>query len=752
MFRRLNSLLRGVMHDVGMAMVTLLLAALIASGAQAQTTPVGAPVTLPATLSEVEFQALLARLTDQQVRDILIAEFATRRAAETAASAGMAGMMSSTRDIGDTLSANAAALLGKLPELGAGIGTIPDRLGAAGGVGLGLLALVISLGAGGAVRYLWRQRMTAQQTVVAQRNIDKGSYGSVRTILDAGFFLVLELSSVLAFAASALAALYLLFHHPDIRLFASGYIAVVTAVLIVRAMAAFMFPRDWPMYRLVALNDTATRRVHGVLTTLAGLWMFETVTADLMAQFGAPDGTPSLWSLLLGVVWITLALAGTWGIYRATVDLLPPPDDRSVTAALTRNWAAITSVLFLCVWAVFTLGGLLNGNVDVVAGKIFVTYLTVMGFWVGYRILVHYLRAQDMDDRVNAAIGTSARGLIFAAGLITVLAIWRLDPETLAASGPAGRNLRTIISVLLTGIVGWAIWDFIRTLIDVRVASETRLSMPEGDHDEVIGGEGATRTATLLPLLRATAMVVIAMTCLFAVLTSLGVNVGPLIAGAGVVGLAVGFGAQTLVKDVVSGIFFLFDDAFRLNEYIDVGGASGAVERISLRSITLRDSKGPVLIIPYGEIKNVTNFGRDWGIMKLKFTLPFDTDIEQVRKIFKRIGQEMLADPELGPYFIEPFKSQGVAEFNDYGVVVRAKFTHKPGKQFEIRKRAFTRVKEEFDKAGIQFARREVKVNLGEGRAGLSEDQARHVAAAAAETLAQSDRDAVAKGQAAGPA
>ncbi len=742
MFKRSNPRLCGLLLALGLTLIALL----PATGVQAQTAQApGSTVTLPATLTEAEFQVLLARLSDEQVRDILITEFATRRAAEAASSAGMAGMMSSTRDIGDTLTANAAALLAKLPELGAGIGAIPARLAAAGGVGLGLLALMVSVVAGGAVRYFWRQRISTQQAVVAQRNIDKGSYGSVRTILDAGFFLLLELSGVLAFAVTAMATLYLLFHHPDIRLFASGYIAVVTVVMIVRAAAEFMFPRDWPIYRLVALSDTATARVHGVLAALAGLWMFETVTADLMAQFGAPEGTPNLWTLLLGVVWITLALAGTWWVYRATVDLLPPPDDRSVMAALTRNWAAITSVLFLCVWAVFTLGGLINGNVDVVAGKIFVTYLTVVGFWIGYRILVHYLRAQDMDDRVRAAIGTSARGLIIAAGLISVLAIWRLDPETLAASGPAGRNLRTVISVVLTAIVGWAIWDFIRTIIDVRVASETRPGMPEGDRDEVIGGEAATRTATLLPLLRATALVVIAMTCLFAILTSLGVNVGPLIAGAGVVGLAVGFGAQTLVKDVVSGIFFLFDDAFRLNEYIDVGGASGAVERISLRSITLRDSKGPVLIIPYGEIKNVTNFGRDWGIMKLKFTLPFDTDIEQVRKIFKRIGQEMLVDPELGPYFIEPFKSQGVAEFNDYGVVVRAKFTHKPGKQFEIRKRAFTRVKEEFDKAGIQFARREVKVNLGEGGASLTDDQARRVAAAAAETVAQADADMAAK-------
>jgi moderate conductance mechanosensitive channel len=193
---------------------------------------------------------------------------------------------------------------------------------------------------------------------------------------------------------------------------------------------------------------------------------------------------------------------------------------------------------------------------------------------------------------------------------------------------------------------------------------------------------------------------------------------------------------------VISGMFFLIDDAFRMNEYVNAGGSIGTVDRISLRSIRLRDAKGPVLIVPYSEIKTVINYGRDWGIMKLRFTVPFDTDVERVRKIFKKIGQEMLEDPFLGPGFIEPFKSQGVYEYNDHGIVLRGKFTHKPGAQFEIRKKVYLRVKEEFEKAGIQFARREVKVNLdGAGQFALSDKDKQKISAAAAESIAQTDQE-----------
>jgi small-conductance mechanosensitive channel len=195
-------------------------------------------------------------------------------------------------------------------------------------------------------------------------------------------------------------------------------------------------------------------------------------------------------------------------------------------------------------------------------------------------------------------------------------------------------------------------------------------------------------------------------------LSNVGVDTTPLLAGAGIVGLAIGFGAQKLVTDVVSGIFFLVDDAFRNGEYVEVEGTMGTVEKISIRSMQMRHHKGPVHTIPYGEIPKITNFSRDWVIMKLRFTVPFDSDPNKIKKIFKKIGQDMLVMDEFKEDFLAPFKSQGVLEIDDVGMVIRGKFMCKPGTQFMIRKEIFNRVNTAFAENGMEFARREVRVAL----------------------------------------
>jgi small-conductance mechanosensitive channel len=188
------------------------------------------------------------------------------------------------------------------------------------------------------------------------------------------------------------------------------------------------------------------------------------------------------------------------------------------------------------------------------------------------------------------------------------------------------------------------------------------------------------------------------------------VNIGPLLAGAGVVGLAVGFGSQALVRDIISGAFYLMDDAFRLGEYIDVGDAKGVVEKIGVRSMQLRHHRGSLNIVPYGGIRRLNNQSRDWVIEKLEFRLTYDTDIVKVRKILRRIGQELLQDPEIGPQLLQPLKSQGVMAMEDSAMVVRAKFMAKPESQFLIRREAYQRIKQAFDEAGIKFAHRQVTV------------------------------------------
>jgi small-conductance mechanosensitive channel len=193
------------------------------------------------------------------------------------------------------------------------------------------------------------------------------------------------------------------------------------------------------------------------------------------------------------------------------------------------------------------------------------------------------------------------------------------------------------------------------------------------------------------------------------------VNIGPLLAGAGVVGLAVGFGAQTLVKDLISGLFFLLDDAFRVGEYIEVAGFGGQVERINTRSLSLRTPLGAVHTIPFGGIDAVANYSRDWAIVKMEFRVTYDTDIAKVKKIFRRIGEDLMKDPELASGFIQPFKYQGVKAMEETGILLRGKFMAVPGTQFQIRKQVFERVQRAFAEEGIKFAQRRVQVDLPPG-------------------------------------
>jgi small-conductance mechanosensitive channel len=228
-----------------------------------------------------------------------------------------------------------------------------------------------------------------------------------------------------------------------------------------------------------------------------------------------------------------------------------------------------------------------------------------------------------------------------------------------------------------------------------------------------MGGTGLSRTRTLLPLLKRTVQITLSVISTMIILASLGVDIAPLLAGAGVVGLAIGFGSQTLVRDVVSGAFFLIDDAFRIGEYVDVGAAKGIVEKMSVRSLRLRHHRGAVHTVPFGEVKTLSNYSRDWAIMKLKLRVPFDTDIDKVRKLLKAVGQELAQNEDIKDDFIMPFKSQGAVEVCDYGFVINTKFMSKPGKQFVIRRHAFNAVQKAFKENGIEFATPKVEVTVG---------------------------------------
>lgn len=327
------------------------------------------------------------------------------------------------------------------------------------------------------------------------------------------------------------------------------------------------------------------------------------------------------------------------------------------------------------------------------------------------------------------------RVIAFSVVVLMIAKVWGIDFHNLAAAGVGAQLAGRLFEIVFVIAIGYLVWESVSLWINIKLAKEQTAQGIDLNAEEPGGGVGGSRLSTVLPLLLSISRAAIVVVFALIALGNIGIDITPLLAGAGIVGLAVGFGAQKLVTDVVSGIFFLVDDAFRTGEFVEVEGTFGTVERISIRSMRLRHHKGPLHTIPYGEIPKLTNYSRDWVIMKLKFTVPFETDPNKVKKIFKKIGAEMLEHEELGQDFMQPFKSQGVFDFDDVGMIIRGKFMSKPGRQFVLRKEIYNRVKQAFEENGIDFARREVRVAIPslENDKQLDDSQKAALAAAAAD-------------------
>jgi small-conductance mechanosensitive channel len=302
-------------------------------------------------------------------------------------------------------------------------------------------------------------------------------------------------------------------------------------------------------------------------------------------------------------------------------------------------------------------------------------------------------QATQFDSILRVSAWRTARWATLILTIVLLGAVW-LSPVLSTTEG-SSLHLPLILAglVLLLGI-GF-LWNVLGVLGD-------RGRPRRGDLDAEMGGlDPVGRLASVGPLVVNFLRAILVALGSLSVLAMAGVNIWPLLTGFSIFGLAIGFGSQALVKDVVSGLFFLIDDAFRLGEYIETGHAKGTVERISLRSLSLRHPRGPITTLPYGQIGQIQNFSRDWVIEKLVFRVAFDTDVEVVRKLFKRVGAEIAADPELTPDLLEPFKSQGIAAVEDGTLVIRGKFKARAGRQFQIRKAVLAAVQKGFRDNGV---------------------------------------------------
>jgi small-conductance mechanosensitive channel len=370
-------------------------------------------------------------------------------------------------------------------------------------------------------------------------------------------------------------------------------------------------------------------------------------------------------------------------------------------AAAWWHWLfiALSVLVFLLALEEFTVGK--NPRAGVAATALQTVIVAFGMIWAAKRrFVVEY--ARRTSGRWWLPVVSRAVDVILLLGsALWLTQVWGydvLDPE---AGSFAEMVLRPLFKAATTLAVAWLIWAMIRGFLGERIPHQGSLADEDGPMSSVAG---VTRLATLLPLIRNTLAIAVFFLGAVLALGDLGVNIGPLLAGAGVVGIALGFGAQALVRDVIAGLFFLIDDAFRLGEYIDTGRLKGTVEAISIRSVRLRHQNGQVHTIPFGLIQAVTNSSRDWAIVKFNLHVAPGTDLELVRKTLKQLGLSLLEDPEIGGDFIQPLKMQGVADVTQAAIMIRCKFTAMPTRPSYLRRQALREIINRFAAAGIAFA------------------------------------------------
>lgn len=726
---------------------------LLAVPLHAQSTSSTSTVAIPEDLTPAQVDDLVARMSDDQVRAILLERLDAVAEKHAAAQEGVQDPLTELHEIWAEMVSSWTQVLTTLPNIVSAQVTVfnnfSDRFGS-GGV-FSIIGLILAALAAGYIAEKLFIFLTRRWHETTEGAAEGDLWGAVRYLFRrfcreiAGliiFYVVLR-----AFGRGLLT--------PEQITYAAPFVFYLIWVpRLGAATSRFILAPQKPQFRLVNIDDHWAKYLHRNLIGLLILVGFTLFVVRFNGLNGvtAEDTRIGFWLNAAIHIYIGL-IAWTAREGLSQMMLGSDPDHTRFDEEVAHYYPYFAIGVSVVIWLLVEF---LVAQRDPAMMRLLGTgaHFTTM-FWLLIapaldtliRGLVRHLqppmagegplaeRAYRSAKRSYIRIGRVVAGLFV---LFMIANAWKLDLRHVASAGIGAEVGGAVIEFLLIIAVGYIMNEVVSLWINRRLAKEQTAAEAL---DEEAGGEGGgvggSRLATVLPLLRITAQITIAVIFGLLALGALGINITPLLAGAGVLGLAIGFGAQKLVADIVGGIFFLIDDAFRVGEYVDVGGTMGTVEKISVRSMQLRHHRGPVHTIPYGEIQKLTNFSRDWVIMKLKFTVPFDTDPNKVKKIFKKIGAEMMADEVHKDGFLQPFKSQGVFDFDDVGMIIRGKFMAKPGKQFTLRKEIFNRVKAEFNANGIDFARREVRVAIPglEEAENLSEEQKAAVGAAAADAV-----------------
>jgi small-conductance mechanosensitive channel len=470
---------------------------------------------------------------------------------------------------------------------------------------------------------------------------------------------------------------------------------------------AFLRP-SMPEGRIAPVDDGTARRLLVALNLVVLLPMLGSLAARALTVTGANREITSAAIMLYVPVIAVLLLTIVWR-YRldmaAWLTAMVPATGliRQLKLDAARNWwmagLAFYALLGLAaVYAALTESGTASRGMATIESALVALLLfeTLM-----HRVTRHIVSELPMAgdvvaDCVRLLVRLYVAILIAEAVMVRVLAA--ATPEEWV---PHDRGAKI---AALSAVAIYAGWRFLKYRMDSYIASNPLPSADvSGDSEEEVQ-VAASRLRTLMPLLRVVAGATIAVVGGLLVLSELGVNITPLIAGASVFGLAVSFGSQSLVRDIVSGIFFLAEDSFRIGEYVDCSKVKGTVEGFSVRSLKLRHQNGQLHIVPFGQVGHITNFSRDWTVVKFNIAFANGTDVELLRKTVKKIGMAMMEEPQFKPILLQPLKMQGVVDIKDNSLIVRFKFMARPKNPTMVQRMAIRRMYDQFPALGIQFA------------------------------------------------
>jgi len=584
-------------------------------------------------------------------------------------------------------------------------------------IGMALLQLAIALGVG---------LLTESGVVLALRRFHNrisrnGALTFWRKLGRAGLGLLLGLLPIIAFWVAATAALALLQPAETTSLIAvvliNAHAAAQTLVLLARLILA---PRT-PAIRLVPLPDGLAESADRWIRRIVRIALYGYALALATLFVGLPQVLVSFVMKLLGVIVAILLVLLVRRFQRAIavrVKSRPATSRFSANSPIIRFWhLPVLAYIFIALFIWLARTG------DAMAYLARATVLTLIVIAVGAGIVAasdhfvfrsisrtSWLERRDSSFRARALryIGAARFALIVAIAWTAIILIaesWELDAAAWFEEVGGMHLVSGLVSIAIIVVIAIGAWEAVSIVIERRLAAT--------DDGTLEGLRRAARLRTLMPLFDRITFLILAICVVMITLSELGIDIAPLLAGAGVVGIAVGFGAQAFVKDVLAGMSAILEGSMSVGDIVSLGDKGGVVESMSLRVLRLRDFDGTVHTIPFGEITRISNRTKDYAYAVLRVAVSYDADIVTVQRMMTDIAKEMRTEPAYRMAILDDIELHGVDAFVDTGVVLLARLKTAPAKQWTIYRDFYTRLKERMDDAGVSFQPRAAIAGAG---------------------------------------